>query len=91
VLGGRDDSLKVGLGFGSPFGAEVVCHFAMDDAASQRLFRFVIGRWNFGITQEVQQLIAMRREAIEQLARCFAPDRFLQQLIESVSSGLRRH
>ena len=91
MFGGRDDSLKGGVGFGSPFGAKAVCHLAMNNAATQRLFRFVVGRWNIWITQEVQQLIAMRREAIEQLARCFAPDRFLQQLIESVSSGLRRH
>jgi hypothetical protein len=69
---------------------EAVCHFAMDNAATRRLFRFVVGQWNFWITQEVQQLIAMRREAIDQFARGFAPDSFLQQLIKLVFN-LRYH
>src|SRR6266542_6977303 len=56
----------------------------MDNVAMQRLFRFVVGRGNFWITREVQQLIAMSREAIEQFTCCFAPDRFSKKRVKTV-------
>src|SRR5206468_4043578 len=55
---GFDDGANVGVEFGSPFGSEAICDFAIDRAGPQGALGAVVGGLDLSVSHEDEEVLA---------------------------------